>query len=320
MARWLAICPTIIVRSLAVLFVAASACGGLSADDLACLRYAHALCTKWHDCAGGIAFLDFQDGATCEAAYKYQCLYFLHAPGEGETAHDVDACASIISAQACVDYPYALAGGCPLPAGHRANGEGCSASGQCQSHYCSIAHYCGVCADPKPPGAACTATCGDLDTCVGGQCVKLGGTGAACDDMHPCGAFTVCVQNVCQSWVDTAGGACSDNGTTAPPCNIGNRLACSPMNQCTEIQTAGQGEACGEFASGLTLCRDATTCVAQNTGDATGFCMSNIPYGDPCDPDAGPRCEAPSFCVPPYSGATWTCEYHYRDDCRVINQ
>jgi len=306
----------------------------------ACTEEQDALCALRMSCSAYSLAHAYTDLAACQTRGVAACQSALAASGTGQTPTGVEACAAAYPTESCTDFfngnPVTA---CVAPAGSKANGMACGASGQCASTFCSIPHtaICGTCAALPAAGATCedAADCGRDLACVipanatTGTCVAYAASGAAClADSQPCGAGLSCVgENVasgtmgtCQAAAATVGAACDGSSKTMASCDNDLGLVCIPaakgsaVGTCQNITLAATGAACGDVGAmpitGFAACAAGGQCMKVGTA-TTGTCVAPAADGAACDndPTMGPPCMTGAKCVVPASssGTAGTC-------------
>lgn len=306
----------------------------------ACTEEQDALCALRMTCSSYVIAHQYTDLAACQSRGVAACEAALAAGGTAQTPTGVEACAQAYPTESCADYfdgnPVAA---CVPPAGARANGMTCGASGQCASTFCAIGRdaICGACAALPAAGATCqvAADCGRDLACVTpgsattGTCVAYAALGAAClASSQPCGSGLSCVgenagtgvMGTCQSSATTVGASCDGSRKTMASCDAELGLACIPtakgsaVGTCQNIMLAAAGAPCGEIGAmpitGFAACAAGGQCVRPATS-TTGTCMAPAADGAACDndPTIGPGCLTGAKCVVPAgsSGTAGTC-------------
>jgi hypothetical protein len=296
------------MRTLAAIALLLTACSsGPTAHD-ACAQLATAQCDKLDACITNGTSQRYTDKATCVARLMASCTTSLAAADTANNPDNVIACATAVPTASCDDYIGNDVVACAPLMGKRALGSPCAYPAQCQSAVCAIAKgtNCGSCAAPSSAGDSCaTASCSRGFTCVAGTqtCQTPGGSGASCDDNHPCGFRLSCVvatgatSGSCEAAGTTAGTACDPRREAAPGCANNAGLVCdSATKQCLAATFSGPGGACGLSGGKVVLCDMASVCFGAS-GATPGTCKAIALEGQPCDGVAGPSCMAPARCV-----------------------
>lgn len=302
--------------------------GGPTAQD-ACSASAQAQCAKRDSCSTNHYLIarTYGDMTTCVARLRDTCVDALSAPGTGNGAANVMACASAYSSISCVDYlnsnTDALPAACKTQVGSLAAGATCRYNAQCQSTFCAIptGTACGACAPLPTVGATCngpgaTSGCGGhLLDCVGavgddtgytaGTCATwVTSVGGSCDATHPCGEGLSCTPTsvtatgrTCQTAGNTVGAPCG--GASNPGCDGAQGFSCNgKTHTCQQIVVAAEGTACGTATDGsFTNCLGNGDCMGATSTSNKGTCRSSAVDGASCDAVAGPRCGTGSACV-----------------------
>lgn len=281
-----------------------SGAGGTITPDLtmACMNYAQANCNATAQCSPYVLTSNFGSMETCiERSYLF-CKGIVFLPGNSWNETTLNACADGLNTVNCDEFKSQFFRGgifaCrPLP-GSLADGSACSDASQCQGAYCkpNFGNICGTCVPRSDKAAPCNLPldCADGLTCLNGTCVPEQPVGAMCvPGQMPCAFPLACRNNVCEPSSSTEGTACDPNMLT--DCDGFLGLYCDPQTlMCKNAQFAGTGEPCG-FMNGQRFdCAAAGSCDQKNQPN---LCMAPSPDGGSCDPQAGPGCMLPAFCI-----------------------
>src|SRR5579883_572139 len=150
-----------------------------AAAQTACTMQANAYCAKLEACYPVDLAIQFNDVASCAAAFALTCTPGLLAKGSLTKPSDVDACTAAIPGADCA----ALFGrhsppdACKSKPGALATGAACAFDAQCTGGFCAPeAGACGVCGRRATAGEPCTDTtaCDYGLVCGSAGCVAPG--------------------------------------------------------------------------------------------------------------------------------------------------
>ncbi|HVY45802.1 MAG TPA: hypothetical protein VHB21_07985 [Minicystis sp.] len=288
-----------------------SSAGGGTPIKQACGDYAHALCSRYGNCSNGFWVVStFGDEMNCEFRLEQQCEAALLAPDAGDSGDDIEACATALPNESCIDlFDHNPPPACIPKAGPRENGAACGTGSQCKTGWCEldVGSTCGSCSGTPLAGSQCLGDveCGPGLVCHRGYCAKPVGNGAACNTTTtPCLAGLSCVgasmttMGTCQPAGNTTGVACDPQEATAPGCNGALGLYCHPaIKKCEKTVLVDAGQPCGIVMNHLVQCKGDGKCQIPQ-GMAMGTCAAAIGDTQPCNVDSGPPCQTPSKCVP----------------------
>jgi hypothetical protein len=305
-----------LVGASVTLFLAATGCGGVSANagvsaDEGCGQMATALCNALNACAPVFVQEQWGDATTCVARAKLSCTTDQGIPSITRTPDDLVACAKMVPSLSCAD---ALAGkypaACQPKPGMIANGAACGSNLQCTSTYCNKTDTCGVCSPRGAAGGACTVNEGCMNglVCANKACVAPAEMGGACNlPGQPCRADLYCSASAgagtCLARVEV-GGSCA--GNTGDACDVFKGAVCNTVfnaNTCVTIMIAKGGDACGLAIK--------TACVG-----GVAPCSNPLTTGTCANPaQDGATCGGSAVCLPPATCVSGICRLPSTPDC-----